>query len=145
MGRTFKYRKRTAGYGGLAADLEAEAIASGVRPSYGLQIHKAVHLSFPQEGVHWKDAAWLAFSLSLHAPALSSDYPGGLTIQVVSLTFPLSDYRSEVAALAMDGWLREEFGLADLGMSVVFDRAAEKYVFRWGGTQSPFSDDTATR
>ncbi|MBC2874224.1 MULTISPECIES: hypothetical protein [Streptomyces] len=144
MSRIFRYRKCAAGFGGLAANLEADAVVSGSRPSYGLQIYKAVHLSLPREGVNWKDAAWLAFSLSLHAPALSSEHPGGLTIQIVSLTFPLSDYQSEVAALAMDGWLREEFGLADLGVSAVFDQSAGKYVFQWGEIQSPFSDDTAT-
>ncbi|MFI2367023.1 hypothetical protein [Streptomyces sp. NPDC018833] len=56
----------------------------------------------------------------------------------------MSDYRSEVAALAMDGWLRQELGLPDVGISAEFDKAADSVKFDWG-TVGPFADDFLPR
>ncbi|WP_405897447.1 hypothetical protein OG242_07805 [Streptomyces sp. NBC_00727] len=141
MAHTFKFRFRGPA-GGLALDLGAEAVpAEGGTPAHSMRIHENVRLGLPASGVHWKDAAWLAFGVSLNAPALSALRPDGVFIRVTSLDHPLSDYRSEAAALAMDGWIRERFALAGSGASVTYDTAEDRYVFAWGTAFQPFSDD----
>ncbi|MEU5824228.1 hypothetical protein [Streptomyces sp. NPDC047803] len=141
MTHTFKFRFRGPA-GGLAVDLEAGTVPAGDGiPPHSMQIHRRVRLGLLASGLHWKDAAWLAFGVSLHAPALSELRPDGVVIQVASLACPLSDYRSEAAALAMDGWIRERFALEGPGASVAYDTARGRYVFGWGTTFRPFSDD----
>jgi hypothetical protein len=53
---------------------------------------------------------------------------------------PLSDHRAEVAALAMDLWIREEFGLPPIDVEVRSSAADGRYTFLWGATEDPFSD-----
>ncbi|MFG2676208.1 hypothetical protein [Streptomyces sp. NPDC048445] len=75
----FKFRYRgAAGTGGLAANLWAESapIRCGI-PSHSVQIHKKIWLGLPASGLHGKDAAWLAFGVSINAPALSELLPDG--------------------------------------------------------------------
>jgi hypothetical protein len=91
-------------------------------------------------GIHWKDLAWLAFGVSLHAAELAERYPNGLSIVILSLRFPLADYRSEVAALAMEGWIRQELGLSEAGVYADFSETDETYSFHWGDQASPFTD-----
>ncbi|MEU0969444.1 hypothetical protein ABZ357_30085 [Streptomyces sp. NPDC005917] len=145
MSSTFKYRFRSP-LGGLAADLTAEYAPAGAgdefQRGFFLQIDRKVHLTLPA-GIHWRDASWLSYGLAAHAPALMSRYPEGLSVRVTSFTFPLAHFRSEVAALAMDGWLRQQFDLPDLGLGVSFDAAKGSYTFRWGEDTAPFSDDLA--
>ena len=141
MAHTFKFRFRGPA-GGLAVDLRAEAAPVGDgTPAHAMRIHKNVRLALPASGVYWKDAAWLAFGVSLHAQALSALRPDGVLVRVTSLDHPLSDYRSEAAALAMDGWLREHFPLESPGASVSYDTVRARYAFAWGTTFRPFSDD----
>jgi hypothetical protein len=135
--KTFKYRLRSP-IGGLAADLSASARLSPPG-EHGIQIYRRVWLTLPPEGMHWRDAAWLCFGISLHSENLTLKFPDGLTVEVASLKFPLSDYCSEVAALAMDGWLREEFDLPDIGVNAKFTGGEKAYSFRWGGVNEPFS------
>ncbi|MGI5398307.1 hypothetical protein ACQEVG_02380 [Streptomyces sp. CA-135486] len=135
--RTFKYRLRSP-IGGLAADLSATARLSLPRER-GIQIYRRVWLTLPPDGMHWRDAAWLCFGISLHSENLTLKIPDGLTVEVAALKFPLSDYSSEVAALAMDGWLREEFDLPDVGVSAKFTGGEMPYSFHWGGVDEPFS------
>ncbi|WP_157839118.1 hypothetical protein [Streptomyces flavidovirens] len=139
METSFKYRLRSP-VGGLAANLTARTLVSTPPADHSLRIHQQVWLSHPIGGLYWKDAAWLSFGLALHAEILASRYPEGLGIQVVSLQAPLSDYRSEVAALAMDGWLRAEFDLPAAGVEVTFREADGEYIFHWGNIESPFAD-----
>ncbi|MGW1180611.1 hypothetical protein ACWD7Y_26225 [Streptomyces drozdowiczii] len=141
MAHTFKFRFRGPA-GGLAVDLGAEAApAGGGPPAHGMRIHENIRLGLPASGLYWKDAAWLAFGVSLHAPALAGLRPDGVFIRVASLDHPLSDYRSEAAALAMDGWIRERFALEGPGASVAYDTVRGRYAFAWGTTFQPFSDD----
>ncbi|MFF3380106.1 hypothetical protein ACFYXF_45020 [Streptomyces sp. NPDC002680] len=137
MTNTFKYRLRSP-LGGLAADLTGEHRTPGASEEFHLQIYRNVWMT-PPGGVNWRDSAWLSFGLSVHAPVLAATHPDGLIIKVVSLAFPLAHYRSEVAALAMDGWVREEFGLPDQGLRAV-SREEGGYVFQWGDYPAPFSD-----
>ncbi|MEU3228390.1 hypothetical protein ABZ695_35265 [Streptomyces sp. NPDC006976] len=106
-----------------------------------MQIHRNIRLGLPASGLHGKDTAWLAFGVSLNAPSLSELRPDGVFIQVTSLDHPLSDYRSEAAALAMDAWLHERFAPEGSGASVAYDTAQDRYVFARGTTFQPFSDD----
>ncbi|WP_234389334.1 hypothetical protein [Streptomyces sp. CS149] len=48
-----------------------------------MQIHRNIWLGPPAAGLHWKDAAWLAFGVSLDARALSELAPGGVLISAV--------------------------------------------------------------
>ncbi|WP_128503895.1 hypothetical protein [Streptomyces inhibens] len=139
MGNVFKYRKRTA-VGGLAADLAADAIPAPDDRAGSVLIHRNVLLIMPSQGLHWLDCAWLSFGLSLHAERLSALRPDGIAIKVCSYSYPLSDYRPEVAALTMDGWLRQEFGLPDIGIRVDFTPATSDYSFKWGQVGRPFSE-----
>ncbi|MEU9956636.1 hypothetical protein [Streptomyces sp. NPDC050982] len=141
MSTTFKYRLQSP-LGGLAADLTAEHRVPGTDAGEGfrLQIYRNVWL-VPPRGINWRDAAWLSFGLSVHSSDLSSAYPDGLLIEVAALTFPLAHFRSEVAALAMDGWVRKEFDLPDRGLLAVFDSGSDGYRFQWGGNSDPFSDE----
>ncbi|KAB1144164.1 hypothetical protein F7R91_22660 [Streptomyces luteolifulvus] len=139
MSSTFKYRFRSP-LGGLAADLAAESVSLGAAEEFFLQVDRNVRLALPR-GVNWRDAAWLSFGLAAHASDLVSRNPEGLLVKVTSLTFPLAHFRSEVAALAMDGWLRREFELPDRGLNVAFDETRGNYSFQWGEQADPFSDD----
>ncbi|MFB8143036.1 hypothetical protein [Streptomyces parvus] len=127
--------------GGLAVNLRAQAASpEGGIPPHSMQIHRKIWLGLPAAGLHWKDAAWLAFGLSLNARALSELVPDGVLIRTASLDYPLSDYRSEAAALAMDGWLHERFDLESSGAAVTYDASRGRFAFSWGGTAAPFSD-----
>ncbi|NEC86113.1 hypothetical protein [Streptomyces sp. SID12501] len=130
MSSTFKYRFRSP-FGGLAADLTAECASPGPGEEFFLQVDRQVRLALPQ-GINWRDAAWLSFGLAVHAPGLVAGHPQGVLVRVVSFDFPLAHFRSEVAALAMDGWLRQEFDLHDRGLRAVFDKERESYGFHWG-------------
>ncbi|WP_240528932.1 hypothetical protein [Streptomyces humi] len=133
---TFAYRFRSP-LGGLAADLTAGHMSPGAEDGFFLQIDRQVRL-IPPAGAHWRDVHWLAHGLAAHAAALLSLHPEGLTVRVTSLTFPLAHYRPEVAALAMDGWVRQQFGLPDRGLRVAFDVDERGgYVFRWGDGTAP--------
>ncbi|WP_330290460.1 hypothetical protein [Streptomyces sp. NBC_00576] len=138
MNSTFKYRLRSP-LGGLAADLTAECTPPGAGDEFFLLVDRNVRLSLPQV-VNWRDAAWLSFGLAVHAPDLISRNPRGMFVRVLSFEFPLAHFRSEVAALAMDGWLRQEFALPDRGLRAVFDEEKGSYGFRWGDCAEPFSD-----
>ena len=139
MNRTFKYRLKDP-FGGLAADLTAEHCAPDANEGWRLQIYRNVWLVLP-EGINWRDAAWLSFGLAAHSSTLDAAHPNGLTIKVDSLSFPLADFRSEVAALAMDGWVREEFDIPDRGLYAVFDRQGGTFKFHWGNYSDPFSGE----
>ncbi|WP_150136107.1 hypothetical protein [Streptomyces hyaluromycini] len=139
---TFAYRFRSP-LGGLAADLTAGCMSPGTEDGFFLQIGRQVRL-IPPAGAHWRDVHWLAHGLAAHAAALLSLRPGGLTVRVTSFTYPLARYRPEVAALAMDGWLRQQFGLPDRGLRVAFDAGEGGYTFQWGHDTAPFSDGLTT-
>ncbi|WP_316778985.1 hypothetical protein [Streptomyces sasae] len=126
---TFAYRYFSP-LGGLAADLTAEYTSPGTDDGFFLQIDRHVRL-IPPTGTHWQDVHWLAHGLAAHASALLSLHPEGLTVRVTSFTFPLAHYQPEVAALAMDGWLRQQFGLPDRGLQVAFEAEQGEYVFQW--------------
>ncbi|MFF3261164.1 hypothetical protein ACFYWO_18565 [Streptomyces sp. NPDC002932] len=142
MTQVFKFRYRGAGgRGGLAVDLRAEAAPlDDVIPPHSMQIYKKVWLGLPASGLHWKDAAWLAFGISINAPALSELLPAGVFLRTSSLDYPLSDYRSEAAALAMDGWLHDQFDMESSGAAVTYEASQDKLAFTWGDTALPFSD-----
>ncbi|MGW1713690.1 hypothetical protein [Streptomyces sp. NPDC002156] len=138
MSSTFKYRLRSP-LGGLAADLTAEYAPLGAGEEFFLQVDRHVRLSLPK-GVNWRDACWLSFGLAAHAPDLVSRNPEGILVRVTSLDFPPAHFRSEVAALALDGWVRQEFALPDRGLRAVFDAEERSYRFQWGEHVEPFSD-----
>ncbi|NEE30299.1 hypothetical protein G3M53_33240 [Streptomyces sp. SID7982] len=116
---------------------EVASLDGGV-PPHSMQIHGKIWLGLPAAGLHWEDAAWLAFGVSLNARALSELVPDGVLIRTSSLDCPLSDYRSEAAALAMDGWLHERFDLESSGATVTYDASRGGFVFSWGGAAEPF-------
>ncbi|MFJ3661082.1 hypothetical protein ACIPPM_11520 [Streptomyces sp. NPDC090119] len=136
---TFKYRFRSP-LGGLAADLTADFLSPDQSHHTTMQVGQKIHLALP-DGTHWRDAAWLSFGLSVHAPDLMQKHPEGLVVNITSLTYPVAHFRSEVAALAMDGWLKNELGVPDRGLQVTFDKEADRYDFTWGDLTNPFGDD----
>uniref|UniRef100_A0AAU3GVE2 Uncharacterized protein n=1 Tax=Streptomyces sp. NBC_01401 TaxID=2903854 RepID=A0AAU3GVE2_9ACTN len=140
MIQSFNFRFRGPA-GGLAVNLRAEACGTedGI-PPHSMQVHRNIWLVLPASGLHWKDAAWMAFGVSINAHALSELVPGGLLIRVSSLDYPLSDYQSEAAALAMDGWLHKQFAVQRSEADVTYDTAQGRFVFTWGQTIHPFSD-----
>jgi hypothetical protein len=142
MARTVRYRLRSP-FGGLAVDLTAEARQCVDAAAPDIQVYGKLRLSFPPGGLHWKDAAWLSLGVSLNAQEINARFPEGLTIQVIALEMPLSDYRAESAALAMNLWLREEFDLPANNVAAEFNASADDYVFCWNETANPFSDPMA--
>lgn len=121
MTEVFKFRFRGPTCG-IAVNLRAEAATlDGGIPPHSMQIYKNVWLGLPASGLHWKDAAWLAFGVSINAHALSKILPDGILIRTSSLDYPLSDYQSEAAALAMDGWLHERFDIKSSGATVMYE------------------------
>lgn len=135
---TQRYRKRGNG-GGIACDVTAEMIPGLPVESAGqIHLHRKVFVEAPAR-INWKDLAWLCFGLSTGADHLAAGYPAGLLIRVHELRFPLSDYRAEVAALAMDQWLAEVAGTPASGFGVSFDDEGLP-VFDWGRHDDPFSD-----
>ncbi|MDX2939938.1 MULTISPECIES: hypothetical protein [Streptomyces] len=139
MTRTVKYCLRSPS-GGLAANLTAHARPSTKSDPPDVQIHGNVRLALPPGGLHWKDLAWLSFGVALNAPELTRRFPQGITIQVTSIEAPLSDYRSEVAALAINLWLREEFEIPFNNVDAKFNPSSGDYEFRWNDEKDPFSD-----
>ncbi|MGW6982177.1 hypothetical protein ACWGE1_22525 [Streptomyces sp. NPDC054932] len=136
MIRKFKYRLRSP-LGGLAADLSARTVPPGGASAPFVRIHRGVRLLLPGSGMYWEDLAWMSFAVALRAEELCDRYPEGVHLEVVALDFPLADYRPEVAALAMDGWLREEFDLPDTGVGCAYSGGPDPYAFEWGGAQPP--------
>ncbi|MFB7257587.1 hypothetical protein [Streptomyces nojiriensis] len=136
MTRTFKYRLRSP-LGGLAADLSARAVPPGEAAGPSVGIHRGVRLLLPGKGMYWEDLAWLSFVVALRAEELCARCPEGVHLEIVSLDFALTDYRPEVAALAMDGWLRAEFDLPDTGIACSYTGGADPYAFAWAGAEPP--------
>ncbi|PWK70385.1 hypothetical protein BCL76_105338 [Streptomyces sp. CG 926] len=136
----YKYRFMKGGVG-LAADLSAHTEESESTPSTAVQIYQRLHVRLPTGHIYWKDAAWLSYGLSLHATELSPVDEGHLLVVVDSFTYPGADYRSEVAALAIDGWVHQSLNTPPCGISVSFDRSHRQFRFDWGPGMVPFNDD----
>lgn len=139
MTRTVKYRLRSP-IGGLTANLTAHARPYAESDPPDVQIHGNVRLALPPGGLHWKDLAWLSFGVALNAPELTKRFPQGITIQVTSIEAPLSDYRSEVAALAVNLWLHEEFEIPINNVGAEYNASTGDHEFRWNDEGDPFSD-----
>ncbi|MER6160891.1 hypothetical protein ABT147_36120 [Streptomyces sp. NPDC001868] len=139
---TFRYRYLHAGMG-LAADLRADAYETDDAPPLtGLLINRSLYLRLPADRApYWLDAAWLAFGASLHAEQLADGR--ALVLDVGAFTYPGADYRSEVAALALDGWIHRRFGLAPCGAAVTYDRPSHRFAFTWPGPVTPFADESS--
>lgn len=129
---TFAFRRWAAPLGGLAADLTAELRAVDAPPERGTAVCDGVWLTPPPAGLFREDHAWLAFGASLMRGQLTAAYPGGVRIQVHAFVYPVADYRPEVAAVCMAGWLRERLDAVDPGIVVRADREKRAYVFEWG-------------
>lgn len=134
--RAFKYRLRSP-VGGLAANISARAVISDGIPPGAIRIERNLWLATSASGLYWRDVTWLSVALSLHSQALLAAHREELCIDVTSLDFPLTDYRPEVAGLAMDGWLREEFDLPDIGIRCFYSDTPDPYSFLWAGVQDP--------
>ncbi|MGP2441063.1 hypothetical protein [Streptomyces sp. JW3] len=138
---TYRFRKRSA-VGGLAADITAVAMRSGPTSHYATQISGKLWMEPPASPLHWRDTAWMLYGLSPHSKSLNRLYPQGLTVKVENLSFPTSDYVAEVAAFAMEGWVREEFNLPPANICIEYDATDRRYIFSWDKAM-PFSDETS--
>ncbi|MFI7010863.1 hypothetical protein [Streptomyces sp. NPDC050145] len=141
MVRTYRFRARRGGFG-FAADLTGEVVRRGAAAWSGngaLTVHGKVSLALPGAPLYWEDCAWLAFGAALHGPEMMASHPDGLVVEVHELRYPVADYRCEVAALAMSGFLREALGLRGAAPSVSFaEEGGGAPVFDWGaGSVSP--------
>lgn len=141
MTKTFRFRRRSP-IGGLAADISAEAHPSGAVSRCAVQVSRKLWLELPDPPLHWRDAAWMMYGLSLHSESLNSLYPEGLTVRVQNFSFPTSDYVPEAAAFAMEGWVAQEFNLAPANIDVEYDTVNSRYTFSWGNGM-PFSDEAS--
>lgn len=139
--RLFRYRKRSP-IGGLAADITAVANATEPTPQYAMQVDRRLWMELPVSPLHWRDIAWMVYGLSLHSKSLNRIYPQGLTVGVQEFSFPTSDYVPEVAAFAMEGWVRDTFDLAPADISVEYDIMNRRYTFSWDNGM-PFSDEAS--
>ncbi|NUQ99492.1 MAG: hypothetical protein HOY79_24050 [Streptomyces sp.] len=137
---SIRYRKRSP-IGGLAADISAETDDSGKVSPQAVHIDGKLWLE-PATGVplHWRDLAWMAYGLFLHSGDLNAMHPQGLTVKVREFSFPTSDYVPEVAAFAMDEWVRKVFDLPPASIGVEYDIDRSCYVFSMGA-KVPFSDE----
>lgn len=82
----------------------------------------------------------MMYGLSLHSGSLNAQYPDGVTIRVREFSFPTSDYVPEVAAFAMEGWVRDTFSLESAPISIEYDAVQSRYTFLLG-SKMPFSDE----
>ncbi|MFF3816157.1 hypothetical protein ACFYYD_05985 [Streptomyces bluensis] len=106
-----------------------------------MQINGKLWLELPEnDPLHWLDLAWMMYGLSLRSGSLNMLHPEGLTVRVQDYSFPASDYVPEVAAFAMEGWVREEFNLTPSRISVDYDTKTSRYIFSWD-VGAPFSDE----
>jgi hypothetical protein len=85
----------------------------------------------------------MAYGLSLHSADLNALHPRGLVVRVSSFSFPYGDYVPEVAAFAMEGWVRESFNLNAADIDVEYDMENSRYVFFLGGAGFPFSGEAS--
>ncbi|WP_369359247.1 hypothetical protein [Streptomyces sp. cg2] len=140
MYETFRYRYLHAGVG-LAANLCADAYQTDVPPPPpALLIYRSLYLRLPADRTpYWLEAAWLAFGASLHAKQLVDGQ--ALVLDVEAFTYPGADYRAEVGALALDGWIHRRFGLAPCGASVTYERPSHRFAFTWPSPVAPFADE----
>ncbi|MGW5532250.1 hypothetical protein [Streptomyces xanthochromogenes] len=140
MYETFRFRYLRAGVG-LAADLRADAYETdGTPPALALLIYRSLYLRLPTDRTsYWLEVAWLAFGASLHAEQLFDGR--ALVIDVDAFTYPGADFRAEVAALALDGWIHRRFGLAPCGASVTYDGLSRRFAFTWPRPIIPFADE----
>ncbi|WP_329101016.1 hypothetical protein [Streptomyces sp. NBC_01439] len=127
----YKYRFMKDGIG-LAADLLAHTEESESAPSGAIQLDQRLHLRLPVGHVYWKDAAWLAYGLSLHTTELSPIADGHRIVVINSFAYPGADYQAEVAALAIDGWVHQNLNTPPCGISVSFDPATPEIPLRLG-------------
>lgn len=134
--KTYRYRRRGP-LGGLAANLTATTRPDTDHDRIALQIGERVRLTFCR-GMYWKDISWMSYGLSLHARELAHIYPAGALFEVIEFTYPLADFRPEVAAFTVDGWLQENLGLYPAEASVNFNRKTSAYEFHWPEDE-PFS------
>ncbi|MFE9555191.1 hypothetical protein ACFYOD_17155 [Streptomyces sp. NPDC006703] len=140
MYETFRYRHLHAGVG-LAADLCADAYETDrPPPPPALLIHRSLYLRLPADRTpYWLEAAWLAFGASLHAKQLVNG--PALVLDVDAFTYPGADFRAEVAALALDGWIHRRFRLAPCGASATYDKRSHRFAFTWPSSAAPFADE----
>ncbi|MGV9881215.1 hypothetical protein [Streptomyces sp. NPDC003006] len=143
MHETFRFRYLHAGMG-LTADLRADVYEiDGPPPQPALLIHSSLYLRLPTDRTpYWLEAAWLAFGASLHAEQLC----GGraLVLDVDAFKYPGADFRAEVGALALDGWVHRRFGLAPCGASVTYNKSSRRFTFNWPSPVAPFADEFPT-
>ncbi|GHA01430.1 hypothetical protein GCM10010371_70040 [Streptomyces subrutilus] len=91
---------------------------------------RALYLRLPTDRTpYWLEAAWLAFGASLHAEQLFDGR--ALVLEVDAFAYPGADFRAEVAALALDGWVHRRFALTPCGASVTYDRHSRRFAFTW--------------
>ncbi|MGW8890056.1 hypothetical protein [Streptomyces sp. NPDC055749] len=141
MKSKFAFRKWTAALGGLAADLDAELRAVNAPPAHSARVTQGIWVTLPPTEIYWQDLAWLTFGASLMQRQLIEAYPGGVQIQVHDLVYPMADYRPEVAAVCMAGWLREQLDAPDPGVTVKADAERGAFVFEWGDlVGDPFTE-----
>jgi hypothetical protein len=127
--------------GGLAADLEADLKETGAPPENSVTVYQGIWLTLPPTGIYWQDFAWLAFGVSLIQRQLTEAYPEGVQVQVHDLVYPVADYRPEVAAVCMVGWLCRELDAANTDVVVKFVPERGSYVFEWGDlVGDPFTE-----
>ncbi|MCX4692680.1 hypothetical protein [Streptomyces sp. NBC_01408] len=135
----YKYRFMRGGFG-LAANISAHTEECEYAPSNTIQINQGLHLRLPVDHIHWKDAAWLSFGLSLHSANLSRNDGSHLLVAIDSFTYPGADYQAEVAALAIDGWVHQNLSIPPCGVSVSYERPRRRFCFDWGPDVVPFCD-----
>jgi hypothetical protein len=67
---------------------------------------------------------------------------GPIVIEIESVDYVPTDYQPEGLEAAIIGWATEEFALPDPRVDITFDRASNRYVFKYRPTPPGYSPKT---
>jgi hypothetical protein len=115
---------------GIAIDLQARALFVKESPTGLLSVSPRVWLDVSRIQLPEEDVDQLVRGLRVMASAIENRTHGKcVIIEVGQVAYTPTDYQPEGMALAMIGWVSEEFDLDSPVTDIYFDRDANKYVF----------------
>lgn len=127
--RTFPLRILKASWG-IAVDLRARALVVAQPPDGLLAFGRRVLLDVTHVQLPAVDIEQLMSGLDAMTSAIEEKEPDGyIVIEVDEVKYTPTDYQPEGIAVAMIGWISEEFELVPPTIEVYFDKAANRYIF----------------
>lgn len=127
--RTFPLRILKASWG-IAVDLRARSLVVSQPPPGALAVRPRVLLDVTRVQLPAVDIEHLMSGLNTMASAVEAKEPNGyVVIEVDEVKYTPTDYQPEGLAVAMIGWISEEFELDPPMIDVRFDKKANRYIF----------------